>query len=132
MKRTKVIETSQAERDAMDEYLKGYGFCGKLIRLARYERAYFGDGEVSEDFPGEMPLSRARMFEVRHFLMELPNGDEKLLLYYHYIQGHSVERCAELLGIARASGYRLKKRALALAIEYDKKRRREWGTRNEE
>ena len=116
MSRKRTIETSQKERDMMDEYLKGYAFCGKLLRLARYERAYFGDGEAPEDFPGEMPLSRARMFEIRHFLMELPNGDEKLLLYYHYIQGHSVERCAELLGISRASGYRLKKRALSLTV----------------
>ena len=41
----------------------------------------------------------------------LPNSDEKLLLYYHYVKGENVERCAELLGISRSSGFRLKKRA---------------------
>ena len=109
-------EFSKAELDGMDEYLKGYGFQGKLLRLARYEASYFGMVDVSDGDVGEVPLARARMFEIRHFIMSLPNGDEKLLLYYHYVRGESIERCAELLGIARASGYRLKKRALCLAM----------------
>lgn len=105
------------ELDWMDEYLRGYGFQGKLLRLARYETSYFGKSRDCEVDAGDAPLARARMFEVRHFIMSLPNGDEKILLYYHYIRGESIERCAELLGIARSSGYRLKKRALNLAIE---------------
>ena len=62
--------------------------------------------------PGELTLVRAKMYEVRHFIMNMENRDEKLLLYYHYIRGESVEKCAELLGISRSSGFRLKKRAL--------------------
>ena len=104
--------------DAMDGYLKGYHFQRKLLRLARYEETYFRRREEREEDTGEMPLARARMFEIRHFIMSLPNGDEKLLLYYHYVRGESVERCAELLGVARASGYRLKKRALNMAVEH--------------
>lgn len=127
MRRTEGRAVSAEELDAMASYLKGYGFQRKMLRLARYERAYFGVRENQEDIPGEVPLARARMFEIRHFIMSLPNGDEKLLLYYHYIQGDSVERCAELLGIARASGYRLKKRALAMAA-----RHREEGVKNRE
>lgn len=105
-------------RAEVDNYLKTYGFQRKLLRLSRYERTYFGVEESEDDLPGEAALAHARMFEVRHFIMSLPNGNEKLLLYYHYIKGETVEKCAELLGISRASGFRLKKRALTLATSY--------------
>ncbi len=68
--------------------------------------------------PAEEPLARARMYAVRHFILDLPNGDEKLFLYYHYIKGHSVMRCADMLGVCERSGFRLKHRALAMAYEH--------------
>ncbi len=114
-------QISETEIRGMDRFLKGYQMNRKLLRLDRYEREYFGYRETPEELSGESSLARARMIEVRHFIMELGNCDEKLLLYYHYIRGESVERCAELLGISRASGFRLKKRALALAIAARKK-----------
>ena len=74
---------------------------------------------------GEAPLARARMYEIRHLINSLPNCDEKLLLYYHYIKGENVERCAELLGISRSSGFRMKKKALVRAYEaFEKKQSR--------
>ena len=106
---------SEEEIRAMEEYLRGYGHNRKLLRLDRYERTYFGWRPTEEDLPGEPPLARARMYEIRHFIMGLPNTDEKLLLYYHYVRGESVEKCAELLGISRSSGFRMKKRALCRA-----------------
>lgn len=99
----------------VDNYLKSYRLNRKLLRLERYEKEYFHPDEADFESLGEVPLARARMFDVRHFIMELENCDEKLLLYYHYIKGESVERCAELLGISRSSGFRMKKRALELA-----------------
>ena len=113
----KQITREADEREAirrMDEYLKGYAFNRRLLRLARYEKEYFGERDAQDGELGE-PMARARMFAIRHFIMELPNGNEKLFLYYHYIRAESVERCAELLGIARSSGFRLKKRALLRA-----------------
>ena len=90
----------------------GYLLNQKLLRLDRYERAYFGFEDREEDLPDDLPLARARMFAIRHDLMRMENSDEKLLLYYHYIRGESVERCAELLGVSRSSAFRMKKRAL--------------------
>lgn len=98
-----------------DNFLRGYRLNRKLLRLDRYEREYFKDEREDFEAFGEVPLARARMFEIRHFIMSLANSDEKLMLYYHYVKGESVERCAELLGISRSSGFRLKKKALALA-----------------
>lgn len=101
-----------------ENYLKGYRTNGKLLRLERYEREYFGTKDNCDfEAMGEVPLARARMYEVRHLINSLPNSDEKLFLYYHYIKGENVERCAELLGIARSSGFRLKKRAHELVAD---------------
>ena len=119
MAKTSVKDT---EIQGIENYLKGYVLNQKLLRLDRYERTYFGYRDSEESIP-DAPLARAKMFEIRHFIMELENSDEKLLLYYHYIRGETVEKCAELLGISRSSGFRLKKRALAVALDAMNKKR---------
>ena len=108
---------SDTEIRRIDNYLKGYELNRKLLRLDRYERAYFGYKDGDDCSFNDTTLARAKMFEIRHFIMEMNNSDEKLLLYYHYIRGETVEKCAELLGISRSSGFRLKKRALCQAAE---------------
>ncbi len=108
---------TEAEIRDMDLYLKGYQTSRRLLRLDRYEREFLGYRETSDEILGDSAMARARMFQIRHFIINLKNGDEKLLLYYHYVRGESVEKCAELLGISRASGFRLKKKALALAAK---------------
>ena len=109
---------SAEELRQIEDYLKGYQFYQKLLRLDRYEKKYFGVSEWEAESPGELPLARAHMFEIRHAVMAIPNCDEKLLLYYHYIKGEPVERCAELLGVSRSSAFRMKKRALEMAARY--------------
>ncbi|MBQ8140138.1 MAG: DUF1492 domain-containing protein [Clostridia bacterium] len=116
MKETKVFDEEEKIR-LTDDYLKGYQLNRKLLRLDRYEKEYFHTDEGDVEAFGEAPLARARMFEIRHFIMEMRNCDEKLMLYYHYIKGESVERCAELLGISRSTAFRMKRRALVLAAE---------------
>ncbi|MBE6549677.1 MAG: hypothetical protein E7670_04530 [Ruminococcaceae bacterium] len=101
----------------VEEYLKGYSLNRKLVELEKYEKEYFGgdEAEWEQELPAELPLARVRMFEIRHFVMGLENCEEKLLLYYHYIKGESMENCAELLGVSRSTAYRIKDRALSLA-----------------
>ncbi|MBQ8850805.1 MAG: hypothetical protein IJ011_10770 [Clostridia bacterium] len=112
---------SKAEIKETEDYLNGYALNMKLLRLCKYEKdVSLRDGEENETFGDEL-LARAKMFEVRHFIMGLKNSNEKLLLYYRYVRGETVERCAVLLGISRSSAYRLRDRALILAAEQRRK-----------
>ena len=112
------ISVTGEEIRTIEDYLKGYALNEKLLKLDKYERSFFAYDDRKEEYPScDATLCRAKMFEIRHFIMGMKNGDEKLLLYYHYIRGESVERCAEMLGISRSSGFRLKKRALIMATE---------------
>ncbi len=105
------------QRTHAENYLKTYATNLKLLRLDKYHKEFFGKNANNNDMLNEVPLARAKMFEVRHFILELENSDEKLFLYYHYVKCESVARCAELLGISRRTGFRLKDRALALAYQ---------------
>lgn len=102
-------------------FLESYLLNKKMIEMLSYEREYFGAQSQGDGFlmlpGGDEVLLRSKMFNVRKFITTLENNNCKLLLYYHYIRGNSVERCAELLGISRTSGFRLKRRALELAAD---------------
>ena len=101
-------------------FLESYGVNKKMLSMINYEKEYFRDSFEKEEtlmpFSDEV-LIKAKMYEVRRFVANLPDGDEKALLFYHYIRGYSVEKCSELLGIGRTSAFRLRRRALVLASE---------------
>ena len=105
------------EQRETENYLKGYQLNRKLLRLERYEKEYLSSDDSDIEAFGEAPLARARMFEIRHFVMKMENSEEKLLLYYRYIKGQTMERCAELLGVSRSTAFRMKTRALEKAAE---------------
>ena len=108
-------EYRKQDREKMINFLKGYALNRKLLVLDRYEKQYMSASGAEEMLISEVAFARPRMYEVRNFIMSLENSDEKLLLYYHYVRGEPVEKCAELLGISRSSGFRLKNRALDMA-----------------
>ena len=103
--------TDTALQKAKD-FLSSYPLHKKWLNASRYEREYFG-GSSSDD---EVFL-QAKLFCVREFIATLPNCPEKLFLNCHYVRGHSVEKCAELMEVSPRTAYRLKKRALALAAK---------------
>ena len=68
---------------------------------------------------------RARMFEINTLLSGMRNGREKMLLYYRYVRGESIEHAASILGFSRRTGYRVHEKALvtaSYALERMKKR----------
>ena len=100
-----------------DTYLRGYMLNRRMLQLNIYENKQSLNSEWEEESPGELSMARARMFEIRHNIMSLDNCDEKLMLYYHYIKGETIERCSELIGVSRSSGFRMNRRGLLMLAE---------------
>lgn len=90
-------------------FLDSYTLYKSWLNANRYERRYFGAAPDGDD-----AFLQAKMFLVRSLILSLPNLPEKLFLNCHYLRGHTVEKCAELMDISPRSAYRLKKKALLL------------------
>lgn len=103
----------------VQDFLCGYQLCVDMLSLRRYERkrAKQFDEECScEDvLAGNEAYWRGRMYQVSDLIGSMKNGREKLILYYHYVRGESIERAADLLGVSRRTGYRIHKKGLLLA-----------------
>ena len=110
---------NQARIEAVRNFLCGYQLCLDMLNLRRYERkrAY----QFDDEFDGEDILSgneaywRARMYAVGSLIEKMKNGREKLMIYYHYVRGESIEHAANLLDVSRRTGYRLHERGLLSA-----------------
>ena len=76
-----------------------------------------GISDQDQFAPFEIEKTKERLAEIRNFVISLPNCKEKLLLYYRYIRGLSMEHTAELLGISLRSSYRMRVRALEFAAK---------------
>lgn len=104
-------------------YLESYRSNKKLIQMMRYEKEYFKDdfeesvkdGDYLSLPVGDEVLLRSAMFKVRKFIMSIGENNCRLILYYHYIKGQPIAKCAELLGVSRTSAFRLRKKALSVA-----------------
>ena len=97
-------------------FLCSYQFCLDMLDLRKFERKRLGtdveNGTCEELLEASEVDLRARMYEVSAFLNRMRDGREKLILYYRYVKGMSVERASALLGISRRTGYRLHQKGL--------------------
>ncbi len=100
-------------------FLCGYQLCLDMLNLRQYERkraSVFSETCDCEDIlAGSEAYWKARMYEVSTLLGAMKNGREKLMLYYHYVRGESIEHTANLLGVSRRTGYRLHQKGLLSA-----------------
>ena len=100
-------------------FLERYAVAVHMLRLCRI------DERERQSTPGEVTYYgrvggtaeywQNQLIEIRKFIESLPNESCKLLLYYHYVVGMTVERTSEELDISRRNAFRLKKKALAFA-----------------
>ncbi len=103
------------DRTFINRYLREYRRAESELRAYNFTKKFSPDrGESDTPF-------RAKMYEIKLFVATLPQGCERMFLYYYYIKGLTMERCAEALGISRRSVYRLKLKALDFALENYKK-----------
>lgn len=125
-------DVSAEELRAAEEYLSSYRHGARMLDCMRYGKQFMGSEVLPEDPllywsenyeddfdsspDADESLIRARMFGVRQFISGLRcDSNTRMLLYWHYIRGVSVARCAEMMDISRASAFRLRKRALECA-----------------
>lgn len=92
------------------DFLCGYQLCIDMLNLRQYERkrkpAFDESYDCADVLAGDEAYWRARMYEVESLIGQMRNGREKLILYYHYIKGESIERAADFIGFSRRTGYR--------------------------
>ena len=125
-------DVSADELREAEEYLSSYRHGVRMLDCMRYGRQFMGSEVLPEDpllywsetyedresdsDGADESIIRARMYGVRQFISELKcDSNTRLLLYWHYIRGVSVTRCAEMMNISRAGAFRVRKRALETA-----------------
>ncbi|MBO5702823.1 MAG: hypothetical protein J6S71_10325 [Clostridia bacterium] len=127
-------DVSADELREAEEYLSSYRHGVRMLDCMRYGRQFMGSEVLPEDpllywsetyeekesdsDGADETIIRARMYGVRQFISELKcDSNTRILLYWHYIRGVSVTRCAEMMDMSRAGAFRVRKRALECAAK---------------
>ena len=106
---------SNRSRATVNRYLRDYRRTYSMLRSSALTQKYSG-GESLDAVIDEAAL-RAKLFEIRTFVLSIEPTPEKMLLYYYFIKGFTLDKCARILNISRRSVYRLKLKALDAALE---------------
>ena len=69
-----------------ENFLLGYRKNKLMLQIEKYEEDNYDEFETDKfeedpDVTNELIGARMEMYKIRHFIMDLPNGEEKLLLY---------------------------------------------------
>ena len=99
------------------QFLQSYLYNSRMLRGNRYARTYFGNQPESEKTVCDDPFIKAAMHTVRHFVLTLPDRREKMFLYYRYLCGYTVEKCAEIMEVSTRTAFRIAADALIFAAE---------------
>ncbi len=111
-----ILEEQNNIAEEARDFLCGYQLCIDMLNLRKYERKrarVFDEACSCEDIlSGDESYWKARIYEVATLLGNMKNGREKMVLYYRYVRGESLEAAARLIGISRRTAYRLWHRGL--------------------
>ena len=110
-----VKKSNETDRADINRYLRDYRRTYSMLRASSLTKRFSYEDTFSAD--ADEAIFRSKMFEIRSLILSIEQMPEKMLLYYYYVKGFTLERCAKVLGISRRSVYRLKLRALDLALE---------------
>ena len=102
------------QEERVKEYLERYRIYKQMQDADRYAEDYSN---------AEVPLCdsivlQAKMNEIERFIRSLPVCREQTLLFNHYIRGHSVDFCGEMMYVSRRTAYRIAKKGISLAAQY--------------
>lgn len=106
---------STVDVSAVKEYLERYRVYENLLTHGR--RMLTRHPNVLGSKPIDINATKAAMLSIRAFIMTLPDCREKMMLYYRYLYGRTVEQCAELLDVSRRTAFRIYEKALIFAAE---------------
>lgn len=98
-------------------YLESFRLYQRMLKGNRRARAFFEAEREGQNSLCDDALLKARMIAVRRFVLTLPDCREKMLLYYRYLYGYSVEKCAELMDVSRRTAFRIANEAIRFAAE---------------
>lgn len=116
MTETKQEKTvNEKNRADINRYLRDYRRTYSMLKSSSLTRKFSGDEAYRAD--ADEAIFRSRMFEIRAFILSIEQTPEKMLLYYYYVKGFTLDKCAKILGISRRSVYRLKIKALDIALQ---------------
>lgn len=110
----RMMSIIEEKQEKVKKYLESY---------LTYKEMLYADEYAKDYSDTEIPLCdgiilRAKMHEIESFVRSLPVCREQNMLFQHYIRGHSVEFCGEMLDVSRRTAFRVIKRAIAFAAEY--------------
>lgn len=113
------VELRRRRIENIRDYLSGYRVCLDMLDLRKYERRRVRrqeeDCSCEDVFSGDEFYWRSRVSEVTTLVQAMKNSREKVVIYYHYIRGESIEHIADFLGVSRRTGYRLHEKGLLSA-----------------
>ena len=103
-----------ATNEEVKAYLENYLIYKQMLDADEYAQNYSG----SEPQICDRIFLRAKMGEIERFIRSLPVCREQTLLFSHFLGGHSVEFCGEMMYVSRRTAYRILNSAIRLAAEY--------------
>ena len=107
------VHGARGRRAEADRLLRAYRRSEEILRATR---KFSGGNYYGEDTACEAALS-ARMFSLRSAILGMSDERERMVLYFYYVKGFTLERCAKMMGVSLRTVVRIKSAALEKIAE---------------